>query len=134
MDDRPTTTSRREGDAASLPAMEPGEDIVAVVPGLGARLVITTARAIVIREGASFRPRSGVRSWPIAAVTAASLTPLKHGQGRIVLAVGPGSRPAVNVFIDSPDWPTAERAVNDLRERIHRAARMPDDTRRGDAF
>jgi hypothetical protein len=132
MDERPTMSSRIDGDDSPLPAMEPGEDIVAVVPGLGAKLVITTARAIVIREGASFRPRSGVRFWPLAAVTSASLTPVKRGQGRIVLGIGLGSRPAVNVFIDSPDWPTAERAVNDLRERMHRAARIADDPHEGD--
>ena len=44
--------------------LEEGEAVVAALPSIGSALVLTDRRLIIIRDGRSFRPRTGVRDWP----------------------------------------------------------------------
>jgi hypothetical protein len=102
-----------------------GEEVVDEVSGLGATLALTPTRVVVVRQGASFRPISGVRSWPYRAIRAVQLSPLTHGSGRIVLRVGLYPWQALSVFIDAERWPAAERIVGQIRTRVAEARRVP---------
>ncbi|HEV8402786.1 MAG TPA: hypothetical protein VGQ31_07100 [Candidatus Limnocylindrales bacterium] len=58
----PGTEAVRNAIAAFL---GPAERVDRVVPAVGCALVLTNERLLVVREGASFRPKSGVRDWPL---------------------------------------------------------------------
>lgn len=101
-----------------------GEEIVDEVAGLGATLALTPTRVVVVRQGAHFRPISGVRAWPYGAVRAVHLSPQTHGNGRIVLRVGVYPWQALSVFVDAERWPDAERIVGQIRTRVAAARRI----------
>jgi hypothetical protein len=103
-------------DAASEPILDQ-------VKGLGATLLLTTTRVIVVRQGAHFRPRTGVRAWSLDGLAAAQLAPPRNGNGRVVLRTGPYPWQAVSLFIAAAEWRSAERAVGQIRVHIARAKR-----------
>ena len=43
----------------------PAERVDRIVPAVGCALVLTDRRLILVREGAAYRPRTGVREWPL---------------------------------------------------------------------
>ena len=49
--------------AAVSSALGPSEHVALVAPAVGCTLVLTDSRLLLVREGASYRPRSGIRSW-----------------------------------------------------------------------
>jgi hypothetical protein len=100
-----------------------GKDILDHVSGLGATLVITRTHAVVIRDGAHFRPRSGVRAWAYDAVGDVQLSVPRHGNGRLVLRTGPYPWQAVSLFVDIQQWPAAERVAGQIRVYAARARR-----------
>ena len=102
-------------DASTLSIAELGEEVVDHVQGLGATLVITPTRAVVVRQGAHFRPRNGVRSWRFDTLRDVQLAPPRHGSGRVVLRVGRYPWQAVSLFIDGSKWTAAERVVGKIR-------------------
>jgi hypothetical protein len=123
MDDRPRRrpiSADHDQDVATAVA---GESIIVQVDGLGAALVLTATRAIVVRQGAHFRPRSGVREWPLSGLRDVQLVPPRNGNGRLVLRTGPYPWQAVNLFVSGQQWPEAERAVGEIRARLTQAKR-----------
>jgi hypothetical protein len=108
-------------------ALEPGEVVVDLLPGLGASLVVTSTRVMVIREGTHFRPRNGVRSWPHGELRDVSLALPRRGHGRIVLREGRDPKQAVSVFIEADSWSAAERIVGDIHARSRASHRAADD-------
>jgi hypothetical protein len=111
---------------AVLAVLEPGEEIVDLLPGLGASLVVTSTRVIVVREGTHFRPRNGVRSWPHGELRDVGLSLPKRGHGRIVLHEGRDPKQAVSVFIEAESWSAAERIVGDIRSRARAQHKLSD--------
>lgn len=111
---RPRPTS---GDLESsvLAMAGVGKDIVDHVTGLGATLILTRTHAVVVREGAHFRPRSGVRAWAYGVLRDVQLSAPRHGNGRLVLRVGPYPWQAVRLFIDAQQWTAAERVAGQIR-------------------
>ena len=124
MDDRP---NRRpvpsERDRAFLAAAAGGEAVVDHVEGLGATLIVTGTLAIVVRQGAYFRPRSGIRSWPLQSIRDVQLAPPRNGNGRIVLRTGPYPWQAVSVFVGGQELSDAERVVGHIRSLSAQARR-----------
>lgn len=102
---------------------ELGEPVVDEVAGLGATLLLTATRVVVVREGAHFRPRNGVRAWPFGAFRDIQLESPRHGSGRVILRVGRYSWQAISVFIAAADWAAAERVVLLIRSRVAEARR-----------
>src|SRR5882672_10190079 len=76
-----------------------GKDIVDHVSGIGATLVITRTHAVVLRDGAHFRPRTGVRSWSCAEVREVQLSAPKQGTGRLVLRTGQYPWQVISLFV-----------------------------------
>jgi hypothetical protein len=83
----PLSVAARDALTALL---EPGERIDHEASAVGAHLLLTDRRLVVVRDGFEFRPRSGIRSWPL--------------DGRLTLRVEPGrlviehDGPATGVF------------------------------------
>jgi hypothetical protein len=100
-----------------------GEDVLDQVEGLGATLIITPTRAVLVRQGAQYRPRSGVRSWPYSTLRDVQVMPPRHGNGRVVIRLGPYPWQAVNLFVDTTQWTAAERVVAKIRAFLSAARR-----------
>ena len=95
----------------------PNETLIGMLPGRGASLGLTTRRVVVIRDGGSFRPRTGVRAWDLKTIRQVSLSPPRHGQGRLGLRVGDLPWQVVSVFFDTARWDLAQRLVHEIRTR-----------------
>lgn len=100
-----------------------GEDVLDQVVGLGATLIITPTRAVLVRQGAQYRPRSGVRSWPYSTLRDVQVMPPRHGNGRVVIRLGPYPWQTVNLFVDTTEWTAAERVVGKIRAFLSAARR-----------
>ncbi len=110
-----------ENPDSELP-LEPGESVVARLPGFGASLFVTTHRLIIVRDRAGFRPRSGIRSWPLDAIVGATLLPPSRGQARIVVRAGPRPEDEVSMFFEADLWPDAARTATAIRKGRGRTA------------
>jgi hypothetical protein len=124
MDHPPHGKPIRESQEPAFPTAAAGETVLEQVRGLGATLMVTTSRVIVIRQGAHFRPRSGIREWPLETLRDVQLAPPKHGNGRVVLRTGPYPWQAVSLFVSAQEWRAAERAVGQIRIRLARTRRL----------
>ena len=98
--------------------LEGDERVVARLAGLGASLLVTTHRLVIVRDGAGFRPRSGIRSWPHESIHGVFLSPPKRGQARITVRAGPKPENAVSMFFAAEFWPNAEHAVGEIRRAL----------------
>jgi hypothetical protein len=122
-DERTLRPTPRDPQPPRLAVSLLGEPVVDEVPGLGATLLLTATRVVVVRQGAHFRPRNGVRAWPFGAFRDIQLESPRHGSGRVILRVGRYSWQAISVFIAAADWAAAERVVLLIRGRVAEARR-----------
>lgn len=132
-DETPPRPTSEDPESAILAMAGVGKDIVDHVSGLGATLIITRTHAVVVREGAHFRPRSGVRAWPYGALRDVQLSAPRHGNGRLVLRTGPYPWQAVSLFIDAQQWAAAERVAGQIRINASRARRTKTRDEHSDA-
>lgn len=124
MGDEPPPGPANGDPASSNPSIAGlGEDVVDHVSGLGATLILTPTRAVLIRQGAQYRPRSGVRSWPYSTLRDVQVVPPRDGNGRVVIRLGPYPWQTVNLFVDATEWTAAERVVAKIRAFVSRARR-----------
>jgi hypothetical protein len=78
----PETEAVRTALAAVL---GPAERVDRVVPAVGCALVLTDLRLILVRAGAAYRPRTGIRDWPLDREIRIRMTP---GQDRLIIERG----------------------------------------------
>jgi hypothetical protein len=123
MSDEPPGPASGDRGSSNPPLTGIGEDVVDQVVGLGATLIITPTRAVLVRQGAQYRPRSGVRSWPYSTLRDVQVVPPRHGNGRVVIRLGPYPWQAVSLFVDATEWAAAERVVGKIRAFVSRARR-----------
>jgi hypothetical protein len=97
--------------------LEPRERILLVAPAVGSTLVLTHRRLLVVRDGAKFRPKTGVRTFGLAAGLAVRVGPAR----RRVIIESDGR--AITVFIRPEHLEQAEALVAELRRRILKTAR-----------
>ena len=89
MDDLPDAVAE-----ALNPALEPDEQVEMTLQAVGCTLVLTDRQLIMVRQGANFRPRTGVTSWRRDAVRT-HLDVDKQDRLRLVI----DSRPKLSAFI-----------------------------------
>ena len=97
-----------EAHGALAAILEPGEPIERDVPAIGAHLMLTDRRLVVVRDGFSFRPATGIRSWPLDRQLELRLTP-----GQLLIEVRGA---VVGVFYQEPQ----SAAIRSLVAAIHR--------------
>jgi hypothetical protein len=81
------------------PPLEPEEELLAVLRGIGSVMFLTSGRIILARDRSDRRPRTGIQSFPLESVR---LIRLERGTGpsaRIVMW-GAGGPEAVSMFVD----------------------------------
>jgi hypothetical protein len=104
---------------ALLEAIEPGEEITHAVPAIGCTIALTERRLIIVRDGAAFRPKSGVRRWNLDEDLTVRTGFLRHGTGSIVVQ---WDRNATSVFVQADHWDEALKLGAAARNRLRRAA------------
>ena len=100
----------REAIAAVL---DPAESVEFAAPAVGSSLVLTQRRLIVVRDGASFRPKSGVRPFELCGGLSIRMGPTRR---RVIIESDAGT---INVFVRSEQLPQAEAFVAEVRRRIY---------------
>jgi hypothetical protein len=84
-----------------------------VAPAVGSSLVLTQHRLMIVRDGASFRPKTGVRSFELASGVAIRVGPARR---RVIVESGGKT---INVFVRSEQLAQAEALVAEVRRRIY---------------
>ena len=106
-------------------ALAPTERLTHAVPAIGCTIALTTRRLFILRDGSAFRPKTGVREWPLE--TSLDVKPglVRHGSGSLVIRQG---RDVTSVFIATEEWAAALQLIGALRARIRRGPghRKPD--------
>jgi hypothetical protein len=108
------------------------EAVIDAVTGIGGTLYVTATSVVIVRDEAQLRPRSGVRTWPHAALQVRLEQP-RNGTGRVVLSAGRSARSAVSLFVAARDWPSAESVAGHIRSLAVRARRVPAEAGRAPA-
>jgi hypothetical protein len=98
------------------PQLGRGEQLLVEVRGIGAAMFVTTERLIVARDGPERRPRSGIQSFQLDAISHIRLEPGSPPSGRI--AVWVGGHEGVSMFFDARSRDRAQEAVDRAREAI----------------
>ena len=108
---QPGTEAVRNAIAAFL---GPAERVDRVVPAVGCALVLTNQRLLVVREGAAFRPKSGVRAWPLDRDSRIRMAP--GTQHRLIIERHDRS---ASVFLTRAQVDAVVDLIAEVRERSH---------------
>jgi hypothetical protein len=98
---------------AIVAVLDPAESVDFVAPAVGSWLVLTQRRLIVVRDGASFRPKSGVRPFALGPGLSIRIGPNRR---RVMIDSEAGT---INLFVRSEQLAQAETFVAEVRRRIY---------------
>jgi hypothetical protein len=101
--------------AALASALGDSERMEQAVDAVGCTLVLTDRRLLVVRDGASFRPRSGVRSWPLDRGLTLRLGQVRGDTSRLVIDHAGRS---ASVFLTAAQIDDGEDLIATIRKRI----------------
>jgi hypothetical protein len=101
--------------------LQPNESVTHVVPAIGCALVLTNRRLLIVRDGSSFRPRTGVRQWEVGPGLVVRSGLVRQGIGSLVIR---WDRDLTSVFVRADQWNDALDLVGAVRGRV-RVARKP---------
>jgi hypothetical protein len=107
--------------------LAPTERLTHAVPGVGCTIALTTRRLFVVRDGSAFRPKTGLREWPLESSLDVKPGFVRHGSGSIVIRRG---RDVTSVFVSTGEWAAALQLIGALRARVRRG---PADRKPGGA-
>lgn len=102
--------------AALTPVLDRSERIDQIAAGVGCALVLTDRHLVLVRDGAHFRPRSGVRSWKLERHTSLRLTPAHRATSRLVISDGERS---TSVFVTADQLADVNALVAAVRRQTH---------------
>jgi hypothetical protein len=111
------------------PPLEGGEELLAVLRGIGSVMFLTSLRIILARDGVERRPRSGIQSYPLDGIRLIRLERGSGPSGRVVVWSSTGQE-AASMFFEGRSLEQAAELVALGRvhvARLRRAAgRRPD--------
>jgi hypothetical protein len=81
---------------------------------VGSALVLTDRRLLIIRDGRSFRPRTGIRDWSLGPSLRIQVGPLRNGSGSLTIH---RERGATSFFVAERDWLDALWIVDEAQRR-----------------
>jgi hypothetical protein len=96
-------------------ALEAEEKVDILAPAVGSVLLLTDRRLIVLRDGAEFRPRTGIQSFPLDRELEVRIAPTIK---QVTVA---SSGHTISVFIRREQLTDVETLVAELRRRIYAA-------------
>ena len=95
--------------------LDKGEAITHLVPAIGCVVALTPKRLLIVREGSSFRPKTGVREWELGSGLTVRAGLIRQGSGSLVIKWG---RNATSVFVLADHWEDALALVGTVRARL----------------
>ena len=99
------------------------EELLVVLRGIGSSMFLTSARLIVARDGVDRRPRSGVQSFPLAAVRHLRIEMGSAPSGRIVVWTTASEGEALSMFFDARSLDRAHELIDIARPLVARQRR-----------
>jgi hypothetical protein len=108
-----------DAQAALAPNLGPSEEVALVAPAVGCTLVLTDRQLLLVREGVSYRPRSGVRAWVLDRTL--TLRPGRPSRSSGQLAIECCKR-TTSVFYSLDHKLAIEQLVAEVRRRIYAGA------------
>ncbi len=103
--------------AAIAPVLDPTERVALVAPAVGCTLVLTDRKLMLVRDGVSYRPRSGMQSWVLDRSLSLHLAPVRRTTGRLVIE---RSGRSASVFLTQAQMPDVDALIAEVRRRIYR--------------
>ncbi len=103
--------------SALAPVLAPSEVVAMVAPAVGCTLVLTDRQLLLVRDGHSFRPRSGIQRWVVDRSLSVRLGPVRQTTGQ--LAIECRGRTS-SVFLTHAEIPAVDALVAEIRRRIYR--------------
>jgi hypothetical protein len=97
--------------------LEPNEHVMRVAPAVGCTLVLTELHLHLVRDGVTFRPRTGIQTWVLDRSLSVRMTPVRQSSGRLIVAA-PGHN--ASVFITGAHAPEVEALLAEIRSRIYK--------------
>ena len=102
-------------DSRLRATLDEGETITHLVPAIGCVVALTPRRLLIVREGSSFRPKTGVREWELGPGLTVRAGLVRQGSGSLVIKWG---RNATSVFVRADRWDDALALVGTVRARM----------------
>jgi hypothetical protein len=102
--------------AAVTNALGPSEHVALVAPAVGCTLVLTDKRLLLVREGASYRPRSGIRDWVLDRTLNLHPGPVRNTSGQLAIE---SPRRTTSIFYRLEHKPAIDQVVAEVRRRIY---------------
>jgi hypothetical protein len=96
-------------------ALQADETVTHVLPAIGCTLVLTSRRLLIVRDGSSFRPRTGVRQWDVGPGLTVRPGLVRQGTGSLVIS---WDRDVTSVFVRGDRWDDALELVGAVRGRV----------------
>ncbi len=96
------------------PVLEPREEVAAALTAIGCKLVVTDRHLFLVRDGRSFRPRTGVQAWPLVPKLSVRSTPTDAHPGRILITMDGRT---TSVFVAPHDHRAADQLIAEVRRR-----------------
>jgi hypothetical protein len=94
----------------------PTERIDLVATAVGCSLVLTDRRLFLVRDGAHYRPKSGVQAWPVDRQLTVRLEARRRGTSRFTIERDDAS---ASVFVTGPQVENVSSLVAEVRRRTH---------------
>jgi hypothetical protein len=126
LSERTTGAAGRSGDdeaiLAATAALDPREEVLCDLRGVGATMLLTPSRIVVARDGHERRPRSGVQAWLLEHVRQVGIELGTGTSGRVVVWTGEHEE-TVSMFFEARSLSRAEEFVAAARPLIARRRR-----------
>ncbi|MDP9223689.1 MAG: hypothetical protein M3P18_07495 [Actinomycetota bacterium] len=90
----------------------PTERVEITLAAVGCTLFLTDRKLVLVRDGANYRPRTGIRSWPRDPDLMAQLAKGERDTMRLVI----GSGPSVSIFLPAGQGDAARALVAAIRQ------------------
>ena len=105
--------------AALEPQLGARERVAMVARAVGSTLVLTNQRLVLVRDGAAWRPKTGIRAWDVdRSLTVRTMTRPGNKVRLLIECCGQ----AVGVFLASAQAADALALVAEVRRQIHVSA------------
>jgi hypothetical protein len=106
-----------EADRTALASvLDQGERVELAAAAVGCALVLTDRRLLLIREGASYRPKTGVHAWPLDRGLVIRFAAGRRNAGRLIIDYGGQT---TSLFLAVGHTADARALVAETRMRTH---------------
>jgi len=121
---RPGTHDRTSARPNTTPPgeLEPNEELLVVLRGIGASMFLTTRHLIIARDGVARRPRSGLQTFRLESIRHIRIEMGSAPSGRIAVWTTDGHE-ALSMFFDAKSLDRAHELLDLARPLIARSRR-----------